>query len=439
MGLHSFKKKVDMNHLKNIVRFKLLSRINEKFLETIINILGPRFCAYLTYWSVDLGEMKSGKKNILCLYRESFIKDINALRRYGEFNYIVVTAGFTRFQKAWLPEALVEQTFYQRNIEKHPVAVKKSQQYAETLYRLMARKFTIHGFLTGNFDYWQDHYFKVIAKNNKIPFLVLSREHPVIPEVCNIVKARYARAGYQFHGDAIAVAGQSTFDVIKQSRTICSEDKIRITGLPRYDDWRAVAKDKPLAERRYITLLTFTSGYFADETFKEVLVNFCEISESYREANTQFLVKTKDRFDTQKVRRLIESVKGFQGVIVTDKTDLFELLPDSRLIIGYNSLSLIEGLMSGAQIAIPNWGQCLSHGPRAMYTLDNPLVNELIRFPKDRDELEQLIDSAINDEVLPIDNKKSENLIQQYIYIPKNNTSTHELENLLSECEQAIA
>ncbi len=428
-----------MNYLKNIIRFKFLSRVNEKFLEKIINILGPRFCAYLTYWTVDVGEMQKGKKNILCLYRESFIKDINALRRYGDFNYIVVTAGFTRFQKAWLPKELVEQTFYQQNVGKYPEPVRKSQRYADTFYRLMARKYTVDGFLTGNFDYWQDHYFKIVAENNNIPFLVLSREHPVIPEVCNIVKARYERARYQFHGDAIAVAGQSTFDVIKQSETICSEDKIRITGLPRYDDWRHVVKDKPLSERRYITLLTFTSGYFADDTFKEVLKDFCEISDSYRKNNIQFLVKTKDHVDTQKVRQLLESERKAPNVIITDTANLFELLPDSRLIIGYNSLSLIEGLMSGAQIAIPNWGQCLSNGPRAMYPRDNLLVNELMRFPRDRYELEKLIESVVNDEAFAVDNTKSDKLIQQYIYIPKLNTSTHELENLFSECEQALA
>ncbi len=428
-----------MSSLKNIIRFKLLSRINEKFLAKIINILGPRLCAYLTYWSVDLGKPKSDKKNILCLYRESFIKDINALRRYGQFNYIVVTAGFTRFQKAWLPKQLVEQTFYQRHIEKYPEAVKKSQKYAETLYRLMDRKFTIDGFLTGNFDYWQDHYFKIIAKSNKIPFLVLSREHPVIPEVCNIVKARYASAMYQFDGDAIAVAGQSTFDVINQSRTICSEDKIRITGLPRYDDWRPIVKNKPLTERRFITLLTFTNGYFADETFKEVLLNFCEISQFYREENIQFVVKTKDQVDTQKINRLVKNIRSSQNMIITDTINLFELLPDSRLIIGYNSLSLIEGLMSGANIVIPNWGQCLSNGPSAMYPRDNPLVNELIRFPTDHDELEKVIRSVVKEAAFTIDNKKAEELIQQYIYIPKHHTSTNEFEMFFSECEKTLA
>lgn len=428
-----------MQPLKNIVRFRILGRVNKRFLGAVINLLGPRICAYLTFWSVEPGELKSDRKNILCLYRESFIKDIHALRRYGQFNYIVVTAGFTRFQQAWLPGELVEQTFYQKNIEKHPQAVKKSQKYAETLYRLMARKFTIHGFLTGNFDYWQDHYFKIVARNNRIPFVVLSREHPVIPEVCNIVTARYASANYQFHGDAIAVAGQSTFDVIRQSRTICSEDRIRITGLPRYDDWRPVVKDKPLSDRRYITLLTFTNGYFADETFKEVLLKFCQTSKLYSESDVRFVVKTKDRFDTQKVKHLAASEEGQQNLVITDETDLFELLPDSRLVIGYNSLSLVEALMSGAHIAIPAWGQCLSTGPTVMYPEDSPLVKELIAFPKDHHEIEAVIDSAINADSRPVDSIKADKLIQQYIYLPANNTSTDELESLFSECERSLA
>ena len=428
-----------MSKLKNIVRFKILSRINEKFLESIISLLGPKFCAYLTYWTIDPGELKNDKKNILCLYRESFIKDIDALRLYGKNNYIVVTAGFTRFQKAWLPPALVEQTFYQKKLENYPEAVSKSQRYAETLYQLLDRKFTINGFLTGNFDYWQDHYFKIVAKRNKVPFLVLSREHPVIPEVSNIVRARYEKANYQFYGDAIAVAGKSTFDVIKQSKTICDQDDVRITGLPRYDDWRAVVKDKPLDQRRYVTLLTFTNGYFADETFKEVLLNFCEISRFYRGKNVEFVVKTKDRVDTQMVKHLIENIKVSYNLIISDVINLFELLPDSKLVIGYNSLSLVEGLMSGAQIVIPSWGQCLNNGPKVMYPQDNPLVNELIRFPKDRYEFKSVIDYAINNISNPIDNIKAEKLIQQYIYLPKNNTSTNELEELFSECEHRIA
>lgn len=428
-----------MKNFSNVIRFKLLNKINGRFLEKIINIIGPKLCAYLTYCFIEPGELKVGKKNILCLYRESFIKDIKALRRYGDFNYIVVTAGFTRFQKAWLPEKLVEQTFYQSNIDKYPVATEKSQRYAETLFRLIDRKYNVHGLLTGNFDYWQDHYFKIIAKNNKIPFLVLSREHPIVPKVCEIVKARYVDAKYRFLGDAIAVAGRSTFDVIKQSDTICSEEKIRITGLPRYDDWKAIVKDKPLCERQYITLLTFTSGYFADDTFKEVLKFFFDLSGEFVGNGVQFVVKTKDRFDTQKVKKILRNVKNSGRVIVTDKYNLFELLPNSKLIIGYNSLSLVEGLMSGARIAIPNWGQCLNTGPTAMYPKDNSLVNNLIEFPETYDEVKQVIESVVSSTSAPLNEVGAGHLIQQYIYIPTYKTSTSELESLFLECEHYLA
>jgi hypothetical protein len=296
----------------------------------------------------------------------------------------------------------------------------------------------VDGFLTGNFDYWQDVGFKKVAREKSIPFIVLSREHPVIPSACDIVKARYARADYRFDGDAIAVAGQSTFDVITHSGRICDDHQVRITGLPRYDAWRPVRKDKPLSQRSYITLLTFTSGYYADETFKDVLISFLKIADSYSSDDVSFVVKTKDRLDTEKVRALANSYSAQHNVAISDTIDLFDLLPDSRLIIGYNSLSLVEGLMSGSRIAIPNWGQCLSSGPKVMYPVDDPLVDELIDFPKDEQALYLLVAQAINDSQLNNDLEKNEKLIDQFIHIPKKTTSAAELEKLFFDCEKSL-
>lgn len=417
--------------LKNL-RYGVSSRAWALLARWLIKGLGPEFAAWLTSLSID----RDGNAGpvVLCLSRESFVKDVRELRKRTNFSYVMVMAGFTRFQMAWVPAAMQIQTFYQTydGADKNLV-MEKSYRYAMRLLALSGEQQKVQAVLTANFDYWQDIGFKQACKTLGIPFVVLSREHPVVPTACEEVTAWYIKSRYRFEGTVIAVAGSSSKAVLERVGTVCRQEQVIITGLPRFDAWLDVNVAKPLAQRTYITLLTFTEGYYADNTFKEVLQIFCDVARAHQTIPLRFLVKTKDISDTIALKNLIgDNVSG--NLVCDHEIDLFMVLPESRLVINYNSLSLVEAAMAKAAIAIPAWGQCNDRGDDVMYPADNFNVVQVVEFAYSSIELKKIIENRINGNNNHIADHCYDKFVKDYIYIPPVGSCSGEVASLLEKC-----
>jgi hypothetical protein len=418
--------------LIHLFRYGFISPIWSYIAPIIIKVSGPRTAAYLSYKSIDWGEMNH-EKTILCLQRESFVKDIIELRKRSNYNYPMIAGGFTRFQMVWFPIEMQIQTFYKLHQKKNNKAVTLAAEYATHLILLVSKKHSVQAILSANFDYWQDAGFKIACKKLGIPFLVLSREHPVIPKVCDEGVNWYKESAYHFEGAAIAVAGHSTKDVIMKVDTICKPEQITITGLPRYDAWLDVDTSNALEDRPFVTLLTFTEGYYADETFEEVLQLFCNAAELHVNKDVSFLVKTKDAEDTHNVKKMMAE-KGLSGLDLecSHEKDLFDVLPKSRMVINYNSLSLVEAVMAKARVVIPIWGQCKDSGEEAMYVSDNPHISKVVEFAYGSDDLLEIIASCVTGCAHEISDEEIRDFLGEYIHIPTHGNYCDEFESFVT-------
>lgn len=412
--------------LLHVLRYGVFARLWPHLSHGLVWLLGPRFAAFLSARTIDWGEGGEGPV-VLCLFRESFIKDIHEMRQRTDMNFAVVMGGFTRFQEVWFPAAMQIQTFYQSyRGPGRDRALAKSEQYALHLINYVQRKRPVHAVLSANFDYWQEVGLKQVCKENNIPFVVLSREHPVIPEICEIVTEWYVRSAYQFKGDLIAVAGDSSKEVLARIKTVCSDEKVVVTGLPRFDAWRDVNCSIPWHKRKYITLLTFTEGYFADDGFVEVLQVFLQAAQRHLGSGLRFLIKTKDAHDQYQVQQMIPaSIRTF--VDCTHEEDLFKVLPLSRCVVGYNSLSLVEAVMAGCRLMVPAWGECLDRGPRAMYSADDPAVVGMVDFAYGPDALLKMIDHAVASHEVETERARVDAFVARYVHIPRDTTSSEEV------------
>jgi hypothetical protein len=360
--------------------------------ELAVMLFGPRLAAFLSFSSIDWGEMQK-PDSVICLFRESFIKDIALLRTNTNFNYPVITAGFTRFQRTWLPKQAQMQTFYQKHLRSDSPEFQKAVTYARCLINLIQKQCDIRCLLSGNFDYWQDAAFKQVCNEKKIPFLVLCREHPVTKKTKRECIDWYKKAEYKFTGTAIAVAGQATTDVIFQSGVVSDMQRVSTTGLPRYDPYKTKQLHPDNIQPCYITLLTFTDGYYADETFREVLALFAREAQNSINNKLQFMIKTKDSEDTNAITRLLG--KGFRAPVqIRDDLDMKPLLTSSAAVVGYNSLSLLEAALVGTPIIAPAWGQCRSDGEDVMLPASNASVQECVSFAHSPEEMRRLIRMA---------------------------------------------
>ena len=421
-----------IKRLLHSVRYGLLSSLWPRITYLLVVLGGVRFSAFLCSLTIDWGEEKSGPL-ILCPFRESFIKDIYELRKRTNFQFAVVMGGVTRFQKPWFPLEMQTQTFYQvyrgHNYSK---ALRKSYFFAYYLIQFIQRKKKVDAVLSANFDYWQEAGLKKVCKDKNIPFVVLSREHPVVPYVCDLVADWYVRSGYTFEGDEILVAGQSSKDVLFRVGSVCPDNKVIVTGLPRFDAWRDIDYSHTENTKVYVTLLTFTEGYCADLTFLEVLKLFTQSAANFSDSNTRFLIKTKDANDNFYIEGLIpDHLRSF--VEVSFERDLFDVLPKSKCVIGYNSLSMVEAIMAGSKLIVPAWGECLDAGPKVMYPADDPVIERLITFAYSSDEFVEAIKLTTTSPQIEISQSHRDQFVSKYIHIPGEYSSSEAVAKRLND------
>lgn len=412
------------------VRYGYLSKLWPVFSNVLIKTGGPKLAAYLSYLAIDWGEKKTGTKTILCLSRALFEKDVAELRKRGDFNYVMVKGGYIRFQEYFTSNELQTQSYYQRELNNHQTGMLKCTQYAKYLTELVEKRCgSVDGILSANFDYWQDHSFKLTCKEKDIPFLTLSREHPIIPKICKIVYDDYRMLNYKYLGDAIAVAGESSQRVLWDSKVVDKKEKIRVTGLPRYDAWRDLNVINNA--RQYVTLLTFTSGYWADDTFLEVLELLVKVAD--KNPSTPFYVKTKDDLDTHILKQHLSNNTLPENLVFGHEIPLFELLPQSKLVINYNSLALVEAALAKADILLPAWGQCKSSGDDVMYTKDNTNVSNLAKFAENSGEFERMIQNSIDQEFVYKEHDTYSTFVNEFVYISDSESSSVLFERYITQ------
>ncbi|MHA6327199.1 hypothetical protein [Roseivivax sp. CAU 1753] len=298
----------------------------------------------------------------MVMMRASFDKDIAALSEHTGLGFVIVRKGFVRFQQIFLPSERREQTYYQTATK--PFSGDRDPQaiYAAELLDQARRHAPIVGVLSANIDYWQDVGLKYQCRRQNLVFGVLCRENAVIPKIVALNYARYADSSYRFDGDFVVMAGQISAQMLRDAG-VANPDRIYATGLPRYDVWHTTSVEQ---NRQYITLLTFSKGYRADHTFQEVLDIFIQSATSCTNSDLTFLIKTKDAEDTRRLKNTLRR-RMSPNVVIDDKIPMTRALSRSRIILGYNSLSLIDALLSGAKIILPGWGECLTTGELCMY------------------------------------------------------------------------
>lgn len=388
-------------------------------LALLCRLLGPKFAAHLTARSIRYIPGKSGI-TFLVMMRPSFDKDITSLAKHTDLGFIIVQNGFTRFQQIFLPRDRCEQTYYQNAQKPFSGANDPQATYADMLLRHAEKYAPVSGVLTANIDYWQDVGLKHHCAARNLVFGVLCRENAVIPQVVKLNYERYRDAAYKFSGDFVVMAGSTSAQMFRDAQVAVPE-RIYSSGLPRYDVWHDTATDVTPITRSFITLMTFTNGYAADQTFNEVLDIFIEMAQICKDSTLTFLIKTKDADDTRILRDKLQG--QLQSNIRIDHTiSMTQALSGSRVIIGYNSLSLIDALISGSQIIVPGWGECLTQGDMCMYP-KTPQSEQFIHYATSPQALHKALQDCVDapaDAKAPTEmNQTMQTYISQYVtYAP---------------------
>jgi hypothetical protein len=196
------------------------------------------------------------------------------------------------------------------------------------------------------------------------------------------------------------------------------EEKIVVSGPPRFNRWNYLLSNQHT--KKYITLLSFPGNdYWAPFTYNDILFAFRAMSHKY--INYNFVIKCKDGWHISQTQQILSNDVG--NITLTVDMDMIDLLSQSKVIIGFNSLSFLEALLAQAHLILPYWGDS-KHDPYLLQVdPQDPETQEIIDIAGSREHFAELLEQRITAEDYQGDMKKRIEYLNKYIYFDENNKS----------------
>lgn len=351
--------------------------------------------------------------SVLCISRAQFIVDIHALNKYSaKYNWLRVSmADLDRVQRPWLiPGAMDQDTHWTHGDERYRPGWNKCQALAERILLALVQDGLV-AVMSANFDYGQDHGFRLACAKLGIPFLVLLREHYQWPSEIEIGRAYYRPGSYRPLVQGVAVAGRSTKDLLDAWDGLDPEN-IRITGFPRLDTWLDLRRNPPAGPRDRIVLLGYTLQYLEVNSFDEALAEFEAAAERHRGKPLEFVIKCKDEASWAYVQARLKPDTPVKGVVLVA---LHTVLDRARCVIGYNTMGLFEGLLSDAFVIVPQWGGAAGDPDTQLFSRDDPTLTGHVNFAMSREDFVCMLDRAADGTLPPQDQAGRLAIVQHHI------------------------
>jgi hypothetical protein len=387
----------------------------------------PRAAGIRMARTIDWSSAQPGRDTVLCLDRSQFIKDIQELRRGTGLNWVTLNAVRLKTrQESWVPADDRLQGFFstwlreERGRALRPVLT----EFGSALLEEAKRTMRVDAVVSANIDYWQDETMKLGCTAVGIPFLVLCRENYTIPWTAPWLHDYIARARFRFEGAGIAVFSETTKEACIPA--VDDPNDIWVTGAPRYDRWLDM-KPSPDSVKTHLSLITFNDpGYMGANVFLEVAEVFDRVARAERREGLVWMVKCKKRGDRDEILERL-GTKGDSPLTFEYDVPLFELYPRSRVVVGYNSLALVEAMLTDAPVVIPCWGETRAPQKDLLIDYNDPLVQQVATFAQSPSEFAELLQRAARGEPLKVGTPEQRRAVfAAHLHVPEPGTTASE-------------
>jgi hypothetical protein len=225
----------------------------------------------------------------------------------------------------------------------------------------------------------------------------------------------------KFGGTKLMV-GTDTLKNLLISLNYISREKIVVTGMPRFDDIFRYTKSEPSGSNNESLVLFFsffvgtirkhdTEGlYPACKGFRRLFdqVHSTAAQFAINNPNINVVIKMKWYSGNAKINldRAIRSGTGLspsqiQNLKITDDIPAQELIKKSRVVIGFNSTTLIESILYGKRVIIPSFYEAAQEEyANDVFYCDNKSSFYLAKSNK---ELIELIEKSYHRKIDPLD------------------------------------
>lgn len=376
------------------------------------------FSLSMTTRYVDLGQ----KYTVLVLSRAIFDDDIDSMVRFsGKINYIFLPkAALIHLSAAFLP---VEEVFNHRGYHQSDQYSQEKDRYFRFLCELVPlfkRLWKIDAIVGANYvQAWHQELARACATCS-VPFIVLHKEALAPKTNYEGLVKRYS--SYKFIGSKLVTYNEPMRDaLVKCGVEGLTQDNAIAVGPPRLDTYprnRTSAGDYVLFFSFY-PIDKFTFLVESKKLYEELIQRGIEFHRQFflfaaKHPEIQFRVKTKvnPRY-LQFVQEVHDTVskEPLGNVIFSNTANVEDLVLNSKLIIGFNSITLIEGLLAGKRIVSPRFDDLISDP--AWYYFNG--FSDLTEYASTAEELENCILSNKED-VLSRDYERVEEFCRPFIF-----------------------
>ncbi len=241
----------------------------------------------------------------------------------------------------------------------------------------------VEAVVSPNFMYVQDQeWAAVTGAHTPVAYTVLYKENLKDPGFAMAETLRQNFKLVDFGGDQIMVGGEGPERLIVDSG-LAPPDKVISCGMPRLDDLFGRARQRPVGEApRRVVFFSFSllsAAYYARLKKKPNVIprrgepGMWRLFDgahqgiarmALKRPDVQFVIKAK--WGGRWLEAIHESLAlagldpaGIPNLTITDQGQSVDYVLDSRVVIGFNSTTMLEGLAAGRPVINPLFGEAL--------------------------------------------------------------------------------
>ncbi len=424
--------------------------------------------AYLIFYFLCNKKItKKNKLNLLILNKHRFLGEIESLNKRFNFNYIIIShLGHSLISEPFVKlirskkknnkwYEIYDKKYYKDYLKLHADFLSQFLKYFKQISK-------INTIITPSIWYSQDKAWEIAAKQSKIKYISLHRENTKdkSKEGLNNISKSYKYFCPFYFGDYIFVFNKIEKKILLKSNIIKSEKHIIVVGCSRIDE--LYEKKINTKNKNYITLFSFFenalgynqkgnkfimggftgSGKFSTKKY------FNKVHQIFFEAAIQnkkqkYIIKLK--FNNIWKNKILEIKKKVEKKyqIKIDNVEIIgeqalskDILSKSKVVIGINSLSLIEARIMGIPVIVPVFEEFKKHMKKNVY------FSEHFNYELKKVENEKLFQNLINSYSAKKFKKKkilNKKIVEDYLGFYDNKSSLRTYQNLKKLNKNSIA
>jgi hypothetical protein len=311
---------------------------------------------------------------VLNFGKDEFFRDIQEIFR-GDTTFELVSWPHNALSA--VAEVLLDQSLRHNTYLTNDPAIEATKtryrRFLQSMWRYHQLLRPICAVISANFGYCIQREFATALEMRGTPFLVVQKENlnAATEERRRIWHAIYKNGRGKFGGRKILVYNEMEHD-LEVTSGVASPERVEIVGMPRLDRlhrWRHEHPDSVIGVgAAKILFFSFSRsdkiprsfdlakdwGQFCADTHRAMI----ELAHCQPEVDV--IAKTKGiGRQNEELFQVLDSIAKEQphNLRIVSGGDAFQLLTESRVVVGFNTTGLIEALAIGKPVIVPRFGE----------------------------------------------------------------------------------